>query len=182
MWGLRQVEFRVNGQRTDYSMKLGEGGEAFFIFETNQIVPPEMQTSPLVSPSASPRSMASAPEPSSLQEPDYLNIADTSGRKADSTGGVLPNPRRARSDFGKLGSSGEVFFFISLQLMDVCSGRKRDAAVFFSGQCSASERRLVWDYYQPRAVRFRGGSSYIGSAVYYVRAGRASSYSFAPPD
>jgi len=110
MWGLRQVEFRVNGQKTDYSMKLGEGGEAFFIFETNQIVPPEMQTSPLVSPSASPRSMASVPEPSSLQEPDYLNIADTSGRKPDSAGGALPNPRRARSDFGKLGSSVEFFF------------------------------------------------------------------------
>ncbi|KAG0638579.1 Lipin/Ned1/Smp2-domain-containing protein [Tuber brumale] len=96
----KKVEFRVNGQKTDYSMKLGEGGEAFFVFETNQIVPPEMQTSPLVSPSASPRSMASVPEPSSLQEPDYLNIADTSGRKADSTGDALPNPRRARSDFG----------------------------------------------------------------------------------
>ncbi|PUU75564.1 Lipin/Ned1/Smp2-domain-containing protein [Tuber borchii] len=96
----KKVEFRVNGQKTDYSMKLGEGGEAFFIFETNQIVPPEMQTSPLVSPSASPRSMASAPEPSSLQEPDYLNIADTSGRKVDSAGGVPLNPRRARSDFG----------------------------------------------------------------------------------
>jgi len=181
MWGLRQVEFRVNGQKTDYSMKLGEGGEAFFIFETNQIVPPEMQTSPLVSPSASPRSMASAPEPSSLQEPDYLNIADTSGRKADSAGHVLPNPRRARSDFGKLGSRFSFSFFISLRLMDVCSRRKRDAVVF-SGQCSASERRLVWDYYQPRAVRFRGGSSYIDSAVHHVRAGRASSYSFAPPD
>ncbi|RPA97542.1 LNS2-domain-containing protein [Choiromyces venosus 120613-1] len=94
------VEFRVNGQKTDYSMKLGEGGEAFFIFETNQIVPPEMQTSPLVSPSASPRSMASVPEPSSLQEPDYLNIADTSGRKAESTGDLLLSPRRAQSDFG----------------------------------------------------------------------------------
>jgi len=182
MWGLRQVEFRVNGQKTDYSMKLGEGGEAFFIFETNQIVPPEMQTSPLVSPSASPRSMASVPEPSSLQEPDYLDIADTSGRKADPAGGVPLNPRRAQSDFGRFGSGGVFYFFISLRLMDVCSGRKRDAVVFLPRQCSAGERRLVWDCYQPRALRFRGGSSHIDSAVYHVGTGRASSYSFASPD
>jgi phosphatidate phosphatase LPIN len=93
-------------------MKLGEGGEAFFVFETNQAVPPDMQTSPLVSPSASPRSMASAPEPTSLQEPDYLNIADTTGQKLDVTGeSILPDPRRAQSDFGmhRLCEDNDVF-------------------------------------------------------------------------
>lgn len=32
-------------------MKIGEAGEAFFIFETDKIVPEELQTSPLAGPS-----------------------------------------------------------------------------------------------------------------------------------
>ena len=35
-------------------MKLGEGGEAFFVFQTEGDIPEEMQTSPLVSPDQSP--------------------------------------------------------------------------------------------------------------------------------
>lgn len=92
-----QVEFRVNGVKTDYPMKLGDGGEAFFVFETSQAVPVDMQTSPLVSPSASPRSMATIPDPALLQEPDYLDIAD------GDVDGLRLNPRRAQSDLGMLG-------------------------------------------------------------------------------
>lgn len=99
------MEFRVNGVKTDYSMKLGDGGEAFFVFETSHAVPADMQTSPLVSPSASPRSMATVPDPTSLQEPDYLSIAggDAAGVGKDFDGLPL-NPRRAQSDFGMFGS------------------------------------------------------------------------------
>lgn len=46
----RQVEIQVNGEHVDFPMKLGEAGEAFFVFETEQEVPEEFQTSPLVSP------------------------------------------------------------------------------------------------------------------------------------
>lgn len=53
-------------------MKLGEGGEAFFVFETKDDVPESLQTSPLVSPTASPKPPAD--EPSSLQEPEYLDL------------------------------------------------------------------------------------------------------------
>jgi phosphatidate phosphatase LPIN len=35
-------------------MKLGEGGEAFFVFQTDGDIPEEMQTSPIVSPAQSP--------------------------------------------------------------------------------------------------------------------------------
>src|SRR6266496_5598405 len=45
-----QVEFRVNGEKVDFAMKLGEGGEAFFVFQTEGDIPEEMQTSPIVSP------------------------------------------------------------------------------------------------------------------------------------
>lgn len=50
----KKVEFRVNGHKQGYSMKLGEGGEAFFVFETTETIPESMQTSPLVSPASSP--------------------------------------------------------------------------------------------------------------------------------
>ena len=44
----------MNGTKVDYSMKLGEGGEAFFVFQTEGDIPEDMQTSPVVSPSQSP--------------------------------------------------------------------------------------------------------------------------------
>ncbi|KAI5785921.1 Lipin/Ned1/Smp2-domain-containing protein [Geopyxis carbonaria] len=92
----KKVEFRVNGERADYSMKLGEGGEAFFVFETSGVIPADLQTSPLVSPASSPRSEPSVPDPTSLQEPDYLDIDDPSSTfKKD-----IPQ-RRTQSDFGK---------------------------------------------------------------------------------
>ncbi|CAI4218642.1 unnamed protein product [Parascedosporium putredinis] len=46
------VEFRVNGTKQDYSMKLGEGGEAFFVFETTDTIPASLQTSPISSPAS----------------------------------------------------------------------------------------------------------------------------------
>ncbi|KAL7270924.1 lipin Ned1 [Rhizina undulata] len=100
----KKVEFRVNGEKTDYSMKLGEGGEAFFVFETSSSVPVDLQTSPLVSPATSPRSVATIPDPTSLQEPDYLDIGDTGSRglTKDAASGVISinNTRRVRSDYG----------------------------------------------------------------------------------
>ncbi|TKA33130.1 hypothetical protein B0A50_00683 [Salinomyces thailandicus] len=50
----KKVEFRVNGEVVHYPMKLGEGGEAFFVFETDERVPEALRTSPVVSPAASP--------------------------------------------------------------------------------------------------------------------------------
>lgn len=50
----KKVEFRVNDKKQDYAMKLGEGGEAFFVFETSDNIPQNLQTSPLVSPASSP--------------------------------------------------------------------------------------------------------------------------------
>lgn len=44
----------MNGTKVDYPMKLGEGGEAFFVFQTEGDIPEDMQTSPVVSPSQSP--------------------------------------------------------------------------------------------------------------------------------
>lgn len=39
---------KVNDSEIAYPMKLGEAGEAFFVFETEHEVPEEFQTSPLM--------------------------------------------------------------------------------------------------------------------------------------
>ncbi|KAG8852003.1 hypothetical protein FRB96_009019 [Tulasnella sp. 330] len=44
----RQVTVLVNGQPIPYAMKIGEAGEAFFVFETEEDVPQELMTSPLL--------------------------------------------------------------------------------------------------------------------------------------
>ncbi|KAI1375285.1 LNS2-domain-containing protein [Hypoxylon crocopeplum] len=82
----KKVEFRVNGIKQDYAMKLGEGGEAFFVFETNDNIPQSLQTSPLSSPASSPslgpdRSYSS----NELQEPDFLQLDSDSGKPRSMT-------------------------------------------------------------------------------------------------
>lgn len=65
----RGVDFYVNGKNTGFQMKLGDGGEAFFVFETTEDVPEGLLTSPVQSPVSSPQTYASSDE-----EPDYLDI------------------------------------------------------------------------------------------------------------
>jgi phosphatidate phosphatase LPIN len=73
----KKVEFKVNNIKQNYSMKLGEGGEAFFVFETTDQIPESLQTSPLVSPASSPPNVSTEQLTSStLPEPTYLDITD----------------------------------------------------------------------------------------------------------
>ena len=102
-----QVEFKVNNARQNYAMKLGEGGEAFFVFETSDTIPESMQTSPVISPAASPQSLPGHDiiPPSSLQEPEYLdlNTNDRANPKGGASGYQRPRISeisRAESDFG----------------------------------------------------------------------------------
>ena len=74
----KKVEFKVNGITQPYAMKLGDGGEAFFVFETSNDIPEALQTSPLLSPANSPPIDASDRPPSpGLSEPSYLDISET---------------------------------------------------------------------------------------------------------
>ncbi|KAK0656581.1 Lipin/Ned1/Smp2-domain-containing protein [Cercophora newfieldiana] len=73
----KKVEFKVNGVKQEYSMKLGEGGEAFFVFETTDNIPQSLQTSPIVSPMASPPLNA---QQTGLQEPESLDLNDPTGK------------------------------------------------------------------------------------------------------
>ncbi len=100
----------MNNAKQDYAMKLGEGGEAFFVFETSDDIPAGLQTSPLVSPTTSPQSLAITEEDegaSPLQEPDFLDLS-SGGKKPRTRSSarreagipILTSERRAHSEFG----------------------------------------------------------------------------------
>ncbi|KAF3921557.1 Lipin-3 [Arthrobotrys entomopaga] len=99
----KKVEFRVNGHKTDFPMKLGEGGEAFFVFETTSDIPEDLQTSPLVSPAASPRPMSPVSDGgSTLENPETfdLELEDSEKTSSAATSDSVTIPRRAQSDAG----------------------------------------------------------------------------------
>lgn len=70
------VDFYVNGEKIDLHMKVGEGGEAFFVFGTDADVPESLLTSPVVSPAGSPKPGGDQEIPGSDQDVDYLDISD----------------------------------------------------------------------------------------------------------
>ncbi|KAH9906362.1 LNS2-domain-containing protein [Xylariomycetidae sp. FL2044] len=92
----KKVEFRVNGIKQEYAMKLGEGGEAFFVFETNDTIPQSLQTSPLVSPASSPPLPPDRRGSSSgLTEPDDLQLDNEPGKpRSLTTAGAAFDPQR----------------------------------------------------------------------------------------
>ncbi|KAL3444800.1 Lipin/Ned1/Smp2-domain-containing protein [Aspergillus insuetus] len=93
----KKVEFKVNGVKQEYAMKLGEGGEAFFVFETTEEIPASMQTSPLVSPAASPKIQGEENLAPSLQEPEYLDLDQSKGAVHPP---LVSRGARATSDLG----------------------------------------------------------------------------------
>ncbi|CAE6492095.1 unnamed protein product [Rhizoctonia solani] len=46
----KKVSVYVNGKPIPFNMKIGEAGEAFFVFETDEDVPEELMTSPILEP------------------------------------------------------------------------------------------------------------------------------------
>lgn len=95
----KKVEFRVNGVKQDYAMKLGEGGEAFFVFETTDTIPQSMQTSPIVSPASSPPLNADQSGP--LQEPESLDLNSVEGKTRSSSFNHRPPPTALLARDGK---------------------------------------------------------------------------------
>ncbi|KAK5142302.1 Nuclear elongation and deformation protein 1, partial [Oleoguttula sp. CCFEE 6159] len=105
----KKVEFKVNGVKQEYSMKLGEGGEAFFVFETTADIPEAWQTSPLVSPATSPRARPVEATPNaSFGEPEPFDLAldgtDNGPRRKSGSSEPMFVPsseKRGKSDTGK---------------------------------------------------------------------------------
>jgi phosphatidate phosphatase LPIN len=109
----KKVEFRVNNVKQDYAMKLGDGGEAFFVFETSNDIPEGLQTSPLVSPASSP---PLAPEGSvviGLQEPDFLDLTTEENRRPSPS--VLYSTSAAKN----AGNLGKQFIAQALALIEL---------------------------------------------------------------
>ncbi|KAJ5627646.1 hypothetical protein N7490_009874 [Penicillium lividum] len=101
----KKVEFKVNGIKQQYAMKLGEAGEAFFVFETTDEIPASLQTSPLVSPASSPK-VPTEDFTSSLQEPEYLDL-EKNGEAVSEGAKTPPNipisrQARAATDLGTI--------------------------------------------------------------------------------
>ncbi|KAL2351164.1 Lipin/Ned1/Smp2-domain-containing protein [Cryomyces antarcticus] len=104
----KKVEFKVNGVKQEYSMKLGEGGEAFFVFETTADIPEAWQTSPLVSPATSPRARPVEATPNaSFGEPEPFDLAldgtDNGPRRKSGSSEPMFVPsseKRGKSDTG----------------------------------------------------------------------------------
>lgn len=112
----KKVEFKVNGVKQPYAMKLGEGGEAFFVFETSANVPEGLQTSPVISPASSPANLASGqPTPTGLTlEPTYLDITEDRKVSNSNTPTPIGSPRRPttireESGISENGSLGDPF-------------------------------------------------------------------------
>ena len=74
-------------------MKLGDGGEAFFVFQTESDLPDELRTSPVVSPVGSPVGRSSSP----LQEPEFFDLNDQQQQhvRASSLSGEQSRPHSA---------------------------------------------------------------------------------------
>lgn len=103
----KKVEFRVNGEKQDYAMKLGDAGEAFFVFQTQHAIPPSMQTSPLVSPASSPDVIK--PEqvtPTGANEPTFLDLTSERSVTPESEKGAIPILRKAETNLSDGGIYG----------------------------------------------------------------------------
>ncbi|KAG7097333.1 hypothetical protein E1B28_004692 [Marasmius oreades] len=93
----KKVNVSVNGHPIPFDMKIGEAGEAFFVFETDDDVPDDLITSPLLRAKTEQQTedtTGSAPGGSDAKkkqdeqsEPDYLDL-DATG----SGSGSLPSP------------------------------------------------------------------------------------------
>ncbi|KAG1805686.1 Lipin/Ned1/Smp2-domain-containing protein [Suillus subaureus] len=95
---VRSVNVSVNGSPIPFSMKIGDAGEAFFVFETEEDIPEDLVTSPLLSPTPESGELQgdfergrSGAKPGGerkqsdlslqMQEPEFLDLNALSGLK-----------------------------------------------------------------------------------------------------
>ena len=93
-----QVDVFVNGQLVPFSMKIGEAGEAFFVFETEEEIPDNLATSPILQATrpgetntharetgrfgAGPASPPAKDIVGENQEPEFLDLDATAGNQS----------------------------------------------------------------------------------------------------
>ena len=96
----KKIDVYVNGTKTDLPMKLGEGGEAFFVFETDSSdLSKSMVTSPVISAESSPHMSPDSGTDELRSEPETLDLnLGSSGAYTDSRSRLtqsLPAQREA---------------------------------------------------------------------------------------
>ncbi|GAA5827197.1 hypothetical protein JCM11251_001166 [Rhodosporidiobolus azoricus] len=90
----KKVRITVNDERIPFYMKVGETGEAFFVFETDEDIPADMQTSPLSGPlSDDGRSDGGDMEPLDLDAP----AEEEKDQEADEDQPLTPTPSNPSS-------------------------------------------------------------------------------------
>ena len=100
---LIKVDFKVNDVKQDYAMKLGDGGEAFFVFESNADIPEDLQTSPLLTPASSPHTRPSTPGTTHGLDSEPLDLASTgSGKNELQPTDGLPKNHSVISGLGRI--------------------------------------------------------------------------------
>lgn len=97
----------VNGNLVPFSMKIGDAGEAFFVFETDDDVPDDLVTSPLLA-ATKPGETNARPEPTgrfgaktsdespsgdASQEPDFLDLDGSASGEPAAGPSSLPIPQ-----------------------------------------------------------------------------------------
>ncbi|BGP52629.1 lipin Ned1 [Rhodotorula sphaerocarpa] len=96
----KKVRIAVNDERIPFYMKVGETGEAFFVFETDSDVPADMQTSPLSGPlSDDGRSDAGEVEPLDLDAPAMSDGEEDEGSRRDTDADEDGDPTPASTSF-----------------------------------------------------------------------------------
>ncbi|KAI0375900.1 LNS2-domain-containing protein [Pilatotrama ljubarskyi] len=114
----KKVDVFVNGELVPFSMKIGEAGEAFFVFETDEDVPDSLVTSPILEATQPGQTNAQArqtgrfgagapsPQPKATadgtQEPEFLDLnASAEGQSQDaSSSSTAPLPSDKPSEEG----------------------------------------------------------------------------------
>ncbi|GAA5888764.1 hypothetical protein JCM6882_002843 [Rhodosporidiobolus microsporus] len=93
----KKVRITVNDERIPFYMKVGETGEAFFVFETDEDVPADLQTSPLSGPlSDDGRSDGGDMEPLDLDAP-AIEEEKQEDQEADEDQPLTPTPSNPSS-------------------------------------------------------------------------------------
>ncbi|KAL1661727.1 nuclear elongation and deformation protein 1 [Schizophyllum commune] len=81
--GEKKVTVAVNGHAIPYNMKIGDAGEAFFVFETDDDVPNDLLTSPILEPTRAEDEKAKA-------EPGRFGAKEDPGENQDVDDGQAP--------------------------------------------------------------------------------------------
>ncbi|KAK7470313.1 lipin Ned1 [Stygiomarasmius scandens] len=118
----KKVNVSVNGHLIPFDMKIGEAGEAFFVFETEDDVPEDLITSPVLKPTSSEvppegsgedattpgRFGARDDQPSPDEEPDYFeldaNPEENAAASSSHTHPITPSPPFSESTKPKVES------------------------------------------------------------------------------